>query len=131
MIILMTFDIADIISKDDKPLARGFPACGICGDTFHETNSPISASLSANSSSRLPFGLRLPCPNQHPYCISCLSQYILTKLDPNGNGGGCVESVVFPIPCPECPIDQWVHGIEDEVAEKILGEKGMILWVCF
>src|ERR1700691_2595567 len=59
------------------------PSCGICGDSFIETFSPLSASLSANSSTRLPFGLRLPCPNQHSYCVGCLSRYIICKLDPD------------------------------------------------
>jgi len=55
--------------------------------------------------------------------------YIRSKLDPEGNGGGCMDTIVFPIVCPECPIDQWTDGIPEEVAMKIFDEKGMVLWV--
>jgi hypothetical protein len=104
------------------------PSCGICGDSFIETFSPLSASLSANSSTRLPFGLRLPCPNQHSYCVGCLSRYIICKLDPDGTGRAPEEQIVFPIRCPECPSDQWLDSIQDDVAERILTQDRIELW---
>lgn len=78
---------------------------------------------------RLPFGLRLPCPNKHPYCTDCLSKYVTSKLDPDGTGGASEEQIVFPILCPECPSDQWADGIQDGVAERILTKDNMVLWV--
>lgn len=106
-----------------------YPTCGICLDNFMLTHSPISASLSANSSNRLPFGLRLPCPQGHSYCISCLTSYIQNKLDPDGRGAGKSSSIVFPIRCPECPPNEWPEGMQDDVAVKVLGEDGMVEWV--
>jgi len=119
---------------DRSPYNRGgklvnvYRTCGICGDTFEDVHSPITASLSANSSKSLPFGLHLPCPKQHTYCVGCFSQYILSKLDPDGTGGAPEDQTVFPIRCPECPPDQWVDGVPDETAKNILTEDGMLLW---
>jgi IBR domain, a half RING-finger domain len=105
------------------------PTCGICEDHFQEAYSPLSALLSANSSTHLPFGLQLPCPNKHTYCVSCLSQYITSKLDPLGTGRAPEEQIVFPIRCPECPPDEWADGIQDDVAERILTKDRITLWV--
>ena len=104
-----------------------YPTCGICFEPFQATHSPISAALTANSSAHLQFGLRLPCPRQHPYCISCLAEYIRRKLDPSGTGDVNAHIPVFPICCPECPITRWETGIQDDVAED--GES-MSAWVC-
>jgi hypothetical protein len=106
-----------------------FPSCGICGDIFRNTRDPFSASQTPSSSSNHAYGLCLPCPNQHAYCLSCLTSYIHVKLDPKRDGGGVMENIVFPITCPECPAGTWKDGIEDEVAQRILGDKGMVLWV--
>lgn len=114
----------------DCSMASPYPLCGICFEPFQLTHSPISASLAANSSAKLPFGLRLPCPGQHPYCISCLVEYIKGKLDPNGTGDMSTQILVFPILCPECPITHWEAGIQDEVAEKVLDRESMSVWVC-
>ena len=81
----------------------------------------------ANSSARLPSGLRLPCPAQHPYCISCLAKYIKGKLDPSGTGDMSTHATVFPIRCPGCPY--WETGIQDHVAEKVLDRESMSVWV--
>lgn len=105
------------------------PICGICLEPFCATYSPVTASRSANSSARLPFGLYLPCPQSHPYCLTCLCTYIKTKLDPNGDGSGSPNAVVFPIPCPGCTVVQWATGIQDAVAARLLTEKEMALWV--
>lgn len=106
------------------------PTCAICFEPFQATHLPLSASRSANSSSKLPFGLNLPCPASHTYCLGCLSSYLKNKLDPQGDGSGNpVEVMVFPIRCPECPIVEWAEGIDDSVAERVLDEKGMLLWV--
>ncbi|KIM80225.1 hypothetical protein PILCRDRAFT_822749 [Piloderma croceum F 1598] len=114
------------------PAAKGSvprnPTCGICKDHFQETHSPLSASLSANSSTHLPFGLQLPCPNKHSYCVGCLSQYITSKLDPLGTGRAPEEQIVFPIRCPECPLNEWADGIQDDVAERILTKDRIALW---
>ncbi|KAI0053773.1 hypothetical protein FA95DRAFT_1586011 [Auriscalpium vulgare] len=112
----------------EAPRSSPYDSCGICLEPFQPTYSPRSASESANSSSRLPFGLKMPCPEDHSYCISCLSMYIQHKLDPNGYGSGNADVVVFPILCPECPVDSWPEGIQQETAERVLGEKGMRLW---
>ncbi|TRM63510.1 hypothetical protein BD626DRAFT_272723 [Schizophyllum amplum] len=110
-------------------IPTGALVCGICLDAFQLTYSPITASNSANTSNKLPFGLRLPCPKEHPYCIDCLSSHIKSKLDPNGDGtGNGPSSVVFPIRCPECPNEDWPTGIPDNIAQRVLSEKGMVMW---
>lgn len=106
-----------------------YPMCDICFEPFQVTNSPISASLTANSSAKLPFGLRLSCPGQHPYCISCLTEYIKGKLDPSGTGDMSTHIIVFPILCPGCPSTHWETGIPDNVAEKVLDAECLSLWV--
>ncbi|KAI0073639.1 hypothetical protein K474DRAFT_1720258 [Panus rudis PR-1116 ss-1] len=119
----------DKIDTDEEgEVNTQYPLCGICMEPFHATHSPISASSSANSSSRLPFGLHLPCPQSHAYCIDCLSSYIRSKLDPEGDGNGTLNAVVFPIRCPECPLADWTEGIPDEVASRVLSEKVMAIW---
>ncbi|KAJ7637178.1 hypothetical protein FB45DRAFT_789450 [Roridomyces roridus] len=105
-----------------------YSTCGICMDAFQPTYSPYNASISANSSSRLQFGLRLPCPQQHGYCVGCLTSYIESKLDPDGKGSGNSGIIVFPIRCPECPMTEFMDGISDEVAERVLGPEKMVLW---
>ncbi|THH15651.1 hypothetical protein EW146_g4847 [Bondarzewia mesenterica] len=103
--------------------------CGICMEPFQQTNSPVSASGTATSSNRVQFGLHLPCPGEHGYCLSCMSSYIKNKLDPNGDGSGISEDVrVFPIPCPECLSHDWPAGIQVSTAERVLGDKGLLLW---
>ena len=124
-----TISIAEPGDPAGKRFGSVYPACGICGDAFTDTHSPILSTISANSSTRLPFGLHLPCPNQHSYCIGCLSRYIICKLDPDMAGGAREELIVFPIRCPECPSDQWLHGIPDDIAERILTEDRVALWV--
>ncbi|KAJ7770461.1 hypothetical protein B0H16DRAFT_1515548 [Mycena metata] len=107
--------------------APAYATCGICMDAFQPTYSPYTASLSANSSSRVQFGLRLPCPQQHAYCVGCLISYVESKLDPEGKGGNS-GVVVFPIRCPECPITEFIDGIPDEIAARVLGPEKMVLW---
>ncbi|KAG6812203.1 hypothetical protein H0H92_003939 [Tricholoma furcatifolium] len=114
----------DMLSFSHSP----YPVCNICMEPFNVTHSPFTAALSANSSSKLPFGLRLPCPKEHAYCISCLTTYIQTKLDPDGRGVGKSSAPVFPIRCPECPLVAWPEGIDDDVAQRVLGERGMDEW---
>ncbi|KAG6916428.1 hypothetical protein DXG01_006832 [Tephrocybe rancida] len=106
-----------------------YSTCNICMEAFTATNSPINAALSANSSTKLQFGLCLPCPKNHAYCISCLTSYIQSKLDPDGRGVGKSGAAVFPIRCPECPLIAWPEGIDDGVARKVLGEDGMVEWM--
>ncbi len=106
--------------------------CGICLDEFQLVHSPLNATKlrPTASSTELPFGMTLGCPSEHAYCQACLVQYIQTKIDPANDGSGSVDAVVFPIRCPECPIDVWEVGVTDDVAERVLSEKGMLLWVC-
>lgn len=115
--------------KQEEVSAKLHPTCGICIEPFHATYSPAAAVQSANSSGRMQFGTHLPCPQSHGYCISCLNSYINSKLDPDGSGASNPNSVVFPIRCPECPVNDWPQGIPNEVAERVLTEKGMTLWV--
>ena len=116
-----------LLKKEEKE--GQIPTCGICMEPFQSTHSPVAAARSANSSSRLQFGTFLPCPSSHGYCIACLNGYINSKLDPDGKGSGNLNAVVFPIRCPECLITDWPQGIPDTVAERVLSEKGMTLWV--
>ncbi|KAF7349314.1 RBR-type E3 ubiquitin transferase [Mycena sanguinolenta] len=109
-------------------IEAAYATCGICMDAFQPTYSPYTASLSANSSSRVQFGLRLPCPEQHAYCVGCLTSYIESKLDPDGKGAGNSGIIVFPIRCPECPITDFMDGIADEIAARVLGPEKMVLW---
>ncbi|KAI5887001.1 uncharacterized protein SCHCODRAFT_0237750 [Schizophyllum commune H4-8] len=105
--------------------------CGICFDDMRITNSPIAASASANTSDALPFGLRLPCPAEHQYCITCLTRHIMEKLDPQHNGRGAgADATVFPIPCPGCATEQGAPAAEipDDVARRILTADDMRLW---
>ncbi|KAL4073615.1 hypothetical protein J3A83DRAFT_4357612 [Scleroderma citrinum] len=110
------------------PEPNPYPLCGICFDAFRVTYAPVTASQTAMSSSHLNFGLCLPCPGEHSYCQSCLVQYIQSKIAPDGDHSGILEAAVFPIQCPECPEDVWPDGIPDDVAQRILGEKDMVLW---
>ena len=114
-------DISDMDGVSSTGPSSSYPTCGICLDVFVSVHSPYAASLAANSSSRLPYGLRLPCPEDHGYCLSCLTSYIQSKLDGIG-------TIVFPIRCPECPLGEWVNGIPDEVAERVLDGSGMVSW---
>ncbi|KAI6158108.1 hypothetical protein BKA82DRAFT_996490 [Pisolithus tinctorius] len=114
-------------NKTDS-LLTPYPCCGICFEPFQATHSPMAASKTATSSSHLNYGFRLPCPEEHPYCQPCLAHYIMSKLAPEGNYNGVLETVVFPIKCPECHQGTWEEGISDEVAERILSEKDMVLW---
>ncbi|KAI0336752.1 hypothetical protein GY45DRAFT_1315385 [Cubamyces sp. BRFM 1775] len=116
------------IHQEEEVSQPAYPICGICMEPFQATYSPVAAARSANSSSRLQFGTHLPCPMSHSYCISCLNGYINSKLDPEGTGVPSQNSVIFPIRCPECPVAAWPEGIPDEIAEKVLSEKGMVLW---
>jgi hypothetical protein len=109
-------------------VASLYLTCGICGDDFKCAHPPVSATPSADSFC-LSDGLRLPCPNQHSYCFGCLSQYIKCKLDPDETGKASEEHIVFPLRCPECPLDQWAEGIQDDVAETTLSKDTIKLWV--
>ncbi|KIY43295.1 hypothetical protein FISHEDRAFT_53809 [Fistulina hepatica ATCC 64428] len=116
------------MSDDDSPEQNKEPQCGICLETLQITYSPVTAAQNATSSNRLPFGLRMPCPGGHTYCLGCITHYIRSKIDPQEEGIASIEKVVFPIRCPECPQELWPQGIQDDVAERILTEKGMLLW---
>ncbi|KAI0766295.1 hypothetical protein BC629DRAFT_1596450 [Irpex lacteus] len=113
--------------QEFKPV---YPMCGICLDEFQLVHSPLNATKlrPTASSTELPFGMTLGCPSEHAYCQACLVQYIQTKIHPANDGSGSVDAVVFPIRCPECPIDVWEVGVTDDVAERVLSEKGMLLW---
>ena len=117
------------IKKEESPSPNLHPMCGICMEPFHATYSPVAAARSANSSDRLQFGTTLPCPQSHGYCISCLTGYINSKLDPDGTGTGNPNTVVFPIRCPECLVSAWPEGISDDVASRVLSQKALTLWV--
>ena len=118
---------ADRFSPPEYSISNPYPACEICFEPFQVTHSPVSAALVANSTTQLPFGLHLPCPERHPYCISCLVEYIKGKLDSNGTGDVSTHTLVFPIRCPGCP--HWETGIQDYIAEKVLDGESMSVWV--
>lgn len=124
---LSDMDVNEDIRTSLEP--SPYPPCGICFEAFRVTYSPISASQTAMTSSHLIFGLRLPCPEEHSYCQPCLAQYIRSKIAPDGDYSGIIDATVFPIKCPECPEDTWPEGISDDIAQRILNEKDMLLWV--
>ncbi|KAA1473977.1 hypothetical protein DENSPDRAFT_840520 [Dentipellis sp. KUC8613] len=113
--------------NQDSP-SSPYETCGICLEPFQPTHSPSTATRSANSSNRVQFGLRLPCPGEHGYCISCMQSYIRSRLDPNDDGSASADAIVFPIPCPECRLADWPNGIQDPVAERVLEDKMIDLW---
>nr|GAT58831.1 predicted protein [Mycena chlorophos] len=117
-----------IIKKEEEVdlSASLLPTCGICMDPYTLTYSPYTASLTATSSSRArtQFGVKLPCPSQHGYCAGCLTSYIDTKL--SGSGTGLTR--IFPVRCPECPSAEFVDGIPDELAARVIGPERMVLW---
>lgn len=123
---LSDMDVNEDIRTSFEP--SPYPPCGICFEAFRVTYSPISASQTAMTSSHLIFGLRLPCPQEHSYCQPCLVQYIRSKIAPDGDYSGIIDVTVFPIKCPECPEDTWPEGISDDIAQRILNEKDMLLW---
>lgn len=86
------------------------------------TSNPASVSKGPTSSTRLPFGLYLPCPQQHGYCLGCLRQYLQSKLAEGKTG-----TLIFPIRCPECPVGAW--SFEDQVAARILDGADIVQWV--
>ncbi|KAL1695839.1 hypothetical protein GGG16DRAFT_109011 [Schizophyllum commune] len=120
-------------SAQDVPKERSEVAvCGICFDEIWITHSPTAAT-SINTSDALPSGLRLPCPAEHPFCLTCLSTYIIAKLDPQHNSRGVsIEVKVFPIPCPSCAAEQrgGAHPAEipDTIARRVLTAENMRLW---
>jgi hypothetical protein len=116
-------------SMKGKQPGRALATCGICMEAFRPTYSLYTASRAANSSSDLQLGLLLPCPHQHGYCIGCLTAYIDSKIDPDHNGGNSSNNP-FPIRCPECQATEFVDGISDAVAARILSPEKMVLWVC-
>ncbi|KAF7289868.1 RBR-type E3 ubiquitin transferase [Mycena indigotica] len=113
--------------SNDCSLSSPHSTCGICMDPFQPTFSPYTASLTANSSSRVQFGLHLPCPQQHAYCVGCLTNYIDTKLNPDGKAG-VAGIMIFPIRCPECPTDEFADGIPDDIAARVIGPEKMVIW---
>lgn len=100
----------------------GPPTCGICLEGFLMTSNPATVSKGPTSSTRLPFGLCLPCPQEHGYCLGCLKRYLQSKLAEGKTG-----TLIFPIRCPECPVGAW--SFEDQVATKILDDADMVQWV--
>ena len=107
------------------------PTCGICFEEFQLVHSPINASNihKAASSTQLPFGISMPCPAAHTYCQACLGQYVKSKIDPSCDGTGSPDAIVFPLRCPECPIEIWEEGISESVAARVLSEEDMVTWV--
>lgn len=121
----LPFQLQLILDPDTPSLP--FSICGICFDPFKPTYLPFSASRTATSSSRLPFGLQLPCPSRHEYCLSCLTGHIRSKLDPRDDGRATADVSVFPVRCPECEVKEYEIG--DDVANRVLGGKILSLWV--
>lgn len=91
--------------------SAGFPAavfqvptdnlsiCGICFEATRITHDPYRSSISAASSSTIQYGMYIGAEeDQHVYCISCLSTFIMGKLeDP--------LQLAFPITCPDVSLD--------------------------
>lgn len=102
--------------------------CGICYDPIQLTHSPLKASEPPNTSAILPFGLSLSCPSAHTYCSHCLTTYIRGRIDPNKDGRGSSDAIVFPIMCPQCTAAEWPGGIGEDIANRILGGRDMDLW---
>ncbi|KAG8964417.1 hypothetical protein FRC03_001818 [Tulasnella sp. 419] len=97
--------------------------CGICFDSFTVLEKPASHVTAhpraANQTNRV--GMLLPCAGEHQYCMDCLSEYIKVTLKK-----GKKARSVFPIRCPECPIETW--QMTEEVAEMFLSEELLDMW---
>lgn len=95
-------------------------------------HSPVNAARhrQVSTSTTRPFGVAIPCPGDHQYCQECLVFYIKLKIDPNGDGRGNPNTIVFPIVCPGCSIADEGGGLTDEIASRILSEKDFQIWVC-
>jgi len=105
------------------PLTR-YSTCGICQEPFRKVVNPVEVSLTASTSEKQPtYGLALPCPGSHEYCLDCMTSYLRSKLDGATSDGGNV----FPVRCPECPRTvEW--EVKDDVAEKVLGRDLLDVW---
>ncbi|KAG9026283.1 AP-1 complex subunit mu-1, partial [Tulasnella sp. UAMH 9824] len=96
--------------------------CGICQESFRPSSAPLETAQSPGSSSQaVLYGLYLGCPQNHGYCLDCLTNYIRIKLeDKEGHAN-------FPVRCPECPPrTDW--EIDDETARKVLAKELLETW---
>jgi hypothetical protein len=108
------------IHKSPEPFLN-LPTCGICLESIIKTVNPVLAAKTPTSSSRLVFGLSLPCPSAHTYCLDCIIGHIRSRLDGEG-----ARQAVFPIRCPECPPQE--YSIDDEVAARVLEGELLERW---
>jgi hypothetical protein len=83
--------------------------CVICFDDV------IISSSKAGTSSRLREGKVLTCG--HSYCITCLSQYVLGKLQAPQN--------CYPVKCPK---DGCSTNLTDDEAKSLLPASKIQLW---
>ncbi len=93
--------------------------CGICFDAFTLSPNPrLASQMHSTKSSSASFGMCLPCPGMHNFCLECISEYVritITGLAP------------FPVRCPECPRDcDW--EIDDETAGVVLDYESIERW---
>ncbi|KAL7409710.1 hypothetical protein BDY24DRAFT_418597 [Mrakia frigida] len=113
-------DVEDFASGDPESF-RSHDLCGICLEPFRPSSDPFALSLSASSSSSIPFGLKLQDCG-HGYCLEDLAIYLTSKLGGEGEG----LTVVFPIECPSC--NDGRDAFDDNAALKILGPDKMEPW---
>ncbi|KAI0340375.1 hypothetical protein BDW22DRAFT_1486226 [Trametopsis cervina] len=118
---------AQVDSTQQKPSIN---ECGICMEAIQLVHSPVNAARyrQVSTSTTRPFGVAIPCPGDHQYCQECLVFYIKLKIDPNGDGRGNPNTIVFPIVCPGCSIADEGGGLTDEIASRILSEKDFQIW---
>jgi hypothetical protein len=90
---------------------------------------PLQAASNAGGSASVSAGVRLSCIGGHVYCLDCLTQYVLKVIDPDGDGSCQPERLIFPIKCPECPLEDCPDGITDDDAVRALSERPLELWV--
>ncbi|KAG8898180.1 hypothetical protein FRB99_007624 [Tulasnella sp. 403] len=96
--------------------------CGICYSDFLPMDS-LRDELSIPPSSQNSFGVILPCPGRHNYCLVCVAAHIRTKIEDAANG----RSGLPPVRCPECPVqDGW--EVTDDVATKVLNGDLLEQW---
>lgn len=105
------------------------PQCGICMDQVSVSESPLASASRPSASSSTSTGIRLSCLGRHTYCLDCFTKYVLAAIDPQGDGSGQPEKVVFPIPCPECTLEECPTGVTDDDALRSLSFENSNLWV--
>ena len=120
----VSINLTDLQSSSELCIVSEPPnvhICGICLEPVTKTVNPLLTARTPTSSSRLMFGVGLPCPGGHVYCLDCVISYIRSQLEEGGS-----HQTVFPIRCPECPPQDYC--IDDAFASRVLEGDLLDLW---